>query len=92
MSSNYSAKSTGDIKPQRLDHSSIKEITKNEVETVVITHLNSPSDFYLQLRDNIPILKAVSDEVKKFVQKKQSALDECIKMGRFLCSTIIANF
>lgn len=82
-SSEYSTKSSDSIKTQNVDLSYVKEITKNKVETVLITHVNSPSDFYLQLHDNTTTLKTVSDELNKFVRKKQSAV-QCIEMSKLL--------
>jgi hypothetical protein len=83
-SSDHSTKSTDSIKTQNDNHFFIKEITENKVETVLITFVNSPSDFYLQLHDNTNTLKAVSDEVNKFVRKKQSVV-QSVEMSKFLC-------
>lgn len=59
------------------DHyvSYVKEITKNEVESVIITHINSPSDFYLQLQANVSIMKLIENKLNKFVLNTLSAVD-----------------
>lgn len=60
--------------------SSVKEVVKGQVEPVIVTHANSPSDFYLQLVDNAPVIELVNDELSNFVKTKFSMVNQ-IEMG-----------
>lgn len=62
---------------------SIKEITKNSVESVVVTHINSPSDFYLQLDANYEIMKNIEEEIYKFIQINDNVVEN-IEMSELL--------
>lgn len=80
ISSEVSTPSSDVIKPSKSSYSSIKEITQNVTEFVVITHTNSPSDFYVQLLANNEIMTMITDELYKFIQTENS-LVEIISMG-----------
>jgi len=51
-----------------------KEIVKNEVELVVVSHLNSPSDFYVQLNANLEVFNMVDSELDRHVKSKHGAV------------------
>ncbi|XP_029342148.1 tudor domain-containing protein 1-like [Acyrthosiphon pisum] len=51
-----------------------KEIVKNQVELVVVSHLNSPSDFYVQLNANSKVLDMVDSELGRHVKSKHGAV------------------
>jgi len=52
----------------------VKEIVKNQVELVVVSHLNSPSDFYVQLNVNSDVLDMVESELNRHVKSKHGAV------------------
>lgn len=54
------------------DSLSIKEIIKNDVEPVIVTHINSPSDFYLHLIANDSIMTTITNELYKFIHTKHN--------------------
>lgn len=82
-SCNLSAPSIENVKvPVKTLNYSIKEITKDVAEPVIITHINSPSDFYLQLIANNSAMKMVTDELYKFVHTKESHVNH-IEMSKF---------
>lgn len=60
----------------------IKEIIKNSVESVTVTHVNSPSDFYLQLDANYEIMKMIEEEMYKFIQINNNVIEN-IEMSEY---------
>lgn len=68
------------VYPSKLSYSSIKEISHNVTEFVVITCMNSPSDFYVQLLANNEIMTMIANKLDKFVKTEQSIV-EIIRMG-----------
>jgi len=52
----------------------VKEIVKNQVEVVVVSHLNSPSDFYVQLNANLDVLDMVESALERHVKSKQGSV------------------
>lgn len=61
----------------------IKEINKNSVEHVIVTHINSPSDFYLQLDANNDLKKMIDYEMYKFIQINNNVIEN-IEMSKFV--------
>ncbi|XP_050532840.1 RING finger protein 17 isoform X2 [Daktulosphaira vitifoliae] len=57
----------------------IKEIHKNVVEPVVVTAVNTPSNFYLQLLANNSHLNMINEELKKSVNTKSNVVDKIEK-------------
>lgn len=53
----------------------VKEISENEVESVIVTHINSPSDFYLQLHANVSVMKLIENKLSTFVFNTHSVVD-----------------
>lgn len=71
------------LMPQsQLDRLSIKGIKKNDVEPVTITHINSPSDFYLHLIANDSVMTTITNELYKFIHTEQS-FTHCIKTSEY---------
>lgn len=52
----------------------VKEIVKNQVEVVVVSHLNSPSDFYVQLNANLGMLDMVNSKLERHVKSKHGSV------------------
>ncbi|XP_025195551.1 RING finger protein 17-like isoform X2 [Melanaphis sacchari] len=52
----------------------IKEIVRSKIEPVIVSHINSPSDFYLQLVANKAVLYMVDDNVNKHVKSEDGAV------------------
>lgn len=48
----------------------VKEIMKNEIESIVVSHLNSPSDFYVQLNANSKVLDMIISELDRHIKSK----------------------
>jgi len=67
--------------PQSL---AVKEIMRTEVEPVIVTHVNSPSDFFLQLVANKGVLDIVEDEIDKHVKSEYGSVPVVhVEMGKF---------
>jgi len=93
MSSNFSNTLTKVSKLPRFDYSSIKELTTNRVDPIIITHINSPSDFYFQLYDNNSIILMINNELSRFVQTDSSDVEfiekgKCLLYFNILCDSI----
>lgn len=70
------------FKPKSLDFMpQIREVTKGDVEAVVIAHVNSPSDFYLQLLANQHLLETVNDMLHKCALSDNITI-ESINLGK----------
>jgi len=52
----------------------VKEIVKNEIELVVVSHLNSPSDFYVQLNTNLDVFNMVNSELDRHMKSEHGAV------------------
>uniref|UniRef100_A0A2S2NKN9 RING finger protein n=2 Tax=Schizaphis graminum TaxID=13262 RepID=A0A2S2NKN9_SCHGA len=52
----------------------IKEIVKTEVEPVIVSHVNSPSDFFLQLVANKAVLDMVNDDLDKHMKSEHGSI------------------
>ncbi|XP_022183496.1 RING finger protein 17 isoform X2 [Myzus persicae] len=52
----------------------VKEIVKNEIEVVVVSHINSPSDFYVQLHSNLAVFNMVNRELDRHVKSEPGAV------------------
>jgi hypothetical protein len=64
----------------------IKEIVKTEVEPVIVSHVNSPSDFFLQLVANKVVLDMVNDELDKHMKSEHGAVPvDHVEMGKSAC-------
>lgn len=87
-SCNLSAPPTADLTPVKTLDYSVKEIVKNVVEPVIITHFNSPSDFYLQLVANNSTMKMIVDELYKSVQTEQRAVNH-IEMSKLIYDVVV---
>lgn len=61
--------------------SMIREIMKGDVEAVVVSHVNSPSDFHLQLVVNHQLLETVLNMVQTFVLSDSNTV-ESIDLGK----------
>lgn len=53
-----------------LDYSSVSEIKQNQIVVVRVTHVNSPSDFYLQLLESWSFLNKVKTEMNGLKKTK----------------------
>lgn len=70
----------------------IKEIVRTEVEPVIVTHVNSPSDFFLQLVANKGVLDMVEDKLDKHVKSKYGSVPvDRVEMGKFACERFIVG-
>lgn len=91
VSNNFSTFSSKVAKPppsSTFNYSSIKELVRNRVDSVIITHVNSPSDFYLQLYDNDSIITTITNELSRFVQTTRSDV-AFIEKGRYCIFYVI---
>lgn len=52
----------------------VSEVVKNKVEFVVVSHVNSPSDFYVQLRANLAVKDMVDTEINNHVKSELGAV------------------
>lgn len=67
--------------PQSL---TVKEIVRTKVEPVIVTHVNSPSDFFLQLVANKGVLDMIEDELDKHVKSENGSVSvDHVEMGKF---------
>lgn len=62
---------------------SVEEIKKNDVQPVIVTHINSPSDFYLHLIANDSILTTITNELNKFV-RTECSVTHCIERSKYI--------
>lgn len=82
LSSNFSyASEINEPVSYNFNYPSVRMITKNIIEAVIVSHINSPSDFYLKLLANNPIITKICDEIYKFVQTEHSSVKE-IEMSK----------
>jgi len=58
-----------------LEYSSVSEIKQNQIEVVRVTHVNSPSDFYLQLLENWSFLNKITTEMNGLLKTKVKKLN-----------------
>ncbi|XP_050437515.1 RING finger protein 17 isoform X2 [Adelges cooleyi] len=67
--------------PTTVTHDSIaiKMISKNVVEPVIVTAVNAPSDFYLQLLANNDILSMIKEELAKYAITKHRNVENIEK-------------
>lgn len=52
----------------------VREIVRNEIELVVVSHLNSPSDFYVQLNTNLNVFNMVNSELDRHMKSEHGAV------------------
>jgi len=70
----------------------VKEIVRTEVEPVIVTHINSPSDFFLQLIANKGVLDMVEDELDKHVKSECGSVPvDHVEMGKFACERFVVG-
>lgn len=65
---------------QQLSFPTLKDIVNNETDVIIVTHVNSPSDFYLQLVKNESIMRMITIDLHQFVETQLHALHN-IEMG-----------
>lgn len=73
---------------QKLSYSSLKYIVNNETEIIIVTHVNSPSDFYLQLVKNESVMKMITVDLYNFVETQFNTL-QSIEMGELPLDELI---